>query len=138
MRINVANADKIAEVLDAAQSGCRSRTATAEDVKHWAARAEARLHGAGVPKAMRKGSVASVEPEKVPNSYRYPAEGTYLHLERGASAWFLIGANRGRAGSCAGGSAARMHVSVPRHADLLAKMAEAHGITVQAEETDNV
>jgi len=53
--------------------------------------AEKALAEFGVPKSARKGAAYTAESgETLPGAYRYRAQTTFVVIERGASAWYLV------------------------------------------------
>ena len=66
----------------------------ASDVRAEAAEVEAYLRRYGVRKSDWRGVLATVESgDRLPNSYKYAARSTLITLERGASVWYLTGAD---------------------------------------------
>ena len=129
-KINVNDAVRVADLLAGVQSRCRERCIGAARVASLSHEAETRLARAGIPQAMRAGAAAVITPERLPNSYKYRAEGTHVLLERGKRDWFVLKAWRGVAGSCAGGGPQRLVVTVSDRPRLLESMLRSFGITL--------
>jgi len=95
---------KIAE----AQGKATVRTLAVEDLLAAAEVAEKRLAAMSIPKKYREGCTVRIEPERVANSYKYRAEGTFAYLVRGKAGWALRGVYRDQAKKCPfGGSGSR-------------------------------
>ena len=94
IKITAANAAKIGAALDAANGKATSHT-----VRSWvlvdtiAEAAESRL--AALPKAQRAGATLAHTPAgPSASAYKYAAQTTRIVLERRATGWFLISAER--------------------------------------------
>lgn len=92
VKISDATATAIEAALATVQTGRSARDLRASDVHAAAVRAEARLNGLNIPKKHRKGArFEAVGPGASALSYRYPIAQTLLSIERGSTAWFLVG-----------------------------------------------
>ena len=94
IKITAANAAKINAALDAANGKATSHT-----IRSWvlvdtiAEAAESRL--AALPKAQRKGAtLVHVPAGPSASAYKYAAQTTRLRMERRATGWFLVSAER--------------------------------------------
>ena len=130
MRIKITQTEKIQQLLAETQKGCSARVLNCADVQSQADAAERTLQDAGIPQKMRQGAKASILPPKVCNSYKQPAMGTHVRLERGSKAWFVTSATRGYCDSCRYGGSERLRVEVPYNRDLLDAMARGLGIQI--------
>lgn len=110
MKINIGKIEEMVSAISKVEGKARSRRLDAEFVAECAKKAEKLLSSMGIPKASRKGCTVAISPERVANSYRGIADGTYATLERGSSDWFLVSVRRAPAGSCAYGSSERVRV----------------------------
>lgn len=98
------NIEKTKKLLEEKQKLARTRKADIDDVLNAIKHAENKLLNLNIPKKYWKGSRVIVNPEKVCNSYKYSAEGTFVTIERKSKKWEVVGIFRGWTGSCARGS----------------------------------
>jgi hypothetical protein len=100
MKININDVSKMDDALNVVQKNCKVRTIDIEYVKDVADIAEKKLEQLGIPKKERIGCMVELKPERVANSYSYPAEGTAARIRRGSERWFLVAVSRTNCGSC--------------------------------------
>lgn len=116
-KINVHNEMAVNDILKAVQYRCRERMFDAEDIAGWAEDAEKKLNELKIPSSYRQNSQLVVLPPRMPNSYKYPAEGTFVLLVRGKKSWFLRNAGRTNTGSISRGeSNPRTHLTLSKKA----------------------
>jgi hypothetical protein len=94
-------------ILDEGQGKATARTLTPHDIEQLAAYGEKRLEELGLAKHYRVGAKAYYSPPRVPNSYKYRADGTYATITRGSSGWYLTEVRRGDTGSQSYGGSSR-------------------------------
>lgn len=107
MKINTNDKNKIQETINEAEKGCTARTLDYDDLLKAIAEAEKKLTTLEIPKKTWVGCTVEIEPEKVTNSYRGRAHGTYAAIERFASGWFMVRCSRIQTGSCSFGEGKR-------------------------------
>lgn len=92
IKIDAKNCGKIVQAL--AEVNGRASAHVFESytqIAHLAEVAETELAEFGVSKNARKGAMYTAESgEKLPGAYKYPAQRTFVVIERGASAWYLV------------------------------------------------
>lgn len=98
MKININNIEKVQEAISWAQAGCRARLFDMDRVKPAVEKAEKTLAGLKIAKKYWIGCRIHFQPEQAPNKYavKGAAYGTYVTVERCATDWFLVHADRGR------------------------------------------
>ena len=94
IKIEGKNVDKITAALDAAQGKASTRILFAGAVSALATIAEEQLDRLDIPKKYRQGATVIFFEAGLPNAYKYRAETTRLDIERGKSAWYLVGVSR--------------------------------------------
>lgn len=95
MKINVDNRDRIDAALDRVNGKAGKHTAKAYEVRYFAQYAEKTLDDLRIPKAHRKGAIASaMSGDDLPSAYKYQPVRTEFTIVRGASGWFLTAARR--------------------------------------------
>jgi len=104
MKINILNTEKLREALDVAQEGLTARTAEIQQVITAVNAGIKKLTELGIPKQHQTDSMIIMHPPTVPNSYKYPAEGTRVIAKRFRSGWFVTSIARVYTGSNPGGS----------------------------------
>ena len=104
MKINILNTDKLIEALDTVQKGCTARTAEIHMIISAVEAGIKKLTELGIPKQHQTDSMVILHPPTVPNSYKYPAEGTRAVIKRFPSGWFVTSIARVYTGSNPGGS----------------------------------
>jgi hypothetical protein len=107
MKTKITDTAKVIESLNEGQGKATARTLTPHDIEQLAAYGEKRLEELGLAKHYRVGAKAFYSPPRVPNSYKYRAEGTYATITRGSSAWYLTEVRRADTGSQSYGGSAR-------------------------------
>lgn len=111
MKINLKDIDAVTAAIVRAEGRATARTvnyATATNLATWA---EKELKSI-LPQSMWSGTVAHYLPPRMPNSYNYRAEGTFLSITRGSNSWFLTSVSRGNCGSCSYGGSARLKMEL--------------------------
>lgn len=98
MKINIYKKDLVEKEIRLAEGKSKRRKLDVDDVKLAARKAERKLKELGIPKKSWTGSKIIISPDKVPNSYRWRADGTYAILEKYPSGWFMINVYRDRTG----------------------------------------
>ena len=98
-KVKVTDTNKVLEALEEGQGRATARTVDISDIVALAAYGEKRLEDLGLPKRYRAGATAHYSPPKVPNAYKYSADGSYATLTRGSSHWYLTDIHRGQTGS---------------------------------------
>lgn len=97
MKINLNNTEALAAALEAVNGRATAHTLASYDVSALADRIEKDLQGRGVPKKHLKGTRVTYTPAGPGKAYarksRYVVS-TQVEIERGASGWFLTGAER--------------------------------------------
>lgn len=100
MKVNTTNTEKVQAVLDEAQGRCRTRLVDAADVVAAVGEVEATL--APLPIAERRGARFNMTDgtgrSSFASSYNGRPETTWVAIERGATAWFVVDAKRGDCG----------------------------------------
>ena len=96
MKINLSNHKRIYAALDIANKGAKVRTLSWNQVADYAKESEQRLASSCIPLKDRIGARAVIGYETFPRSYFKHGSpfGTIATLERGKSAWFLVGVVR--------------------------------------------
>jgi hypothetical protein len=97
MKINKANTEALAAALEAVNGRASAHTLAPFQVSALAERIEKDLQGRGVPKNALKGARVTYTPAGPGKAYARKARhvvSTRVQLERGASGWFLTGAER--------------------------------------------
>lgn len=96
MKINLSNHKRIYLTLDSANKGAKVRTLNWNALLQYSYDCEHRLASASIAVKDRIGARAVVGYEKFPNAYYKHGSpfGTIATLERGKSAWFLVGVSR--------------------------------------------
>jgi hypothetical protein len=94
MKINISNTEKIRAAITKAEGGATTRLLEPEWLKKAATKAEEQLFLLRIPEKEWLGCKIRSNPEKIPNSYNYRAEGTNATLERFSTGWFLISVGR--------------------------------------------
>lgn len=97
MKINTNDTDKLAAALEAVNGRATAHTLASCDVWALAERAEKDLQSRGVSKKAMKGTRVTYTPAGPGKAYARKAHyvvSTLVTIERGASGWFLIGAER--------------------------------------------
>lgn len=112
------NIKKVEKMLEAVQKGCSARTFSTIDVKIAINRAEEQLKMMNIPKKYWSGTVIQMLPERVANSYKFPADGTYVTLKRMKTTWGIESVRRGHTSSCSGGGCERVKLILSDEAKL--------------------
>ena len=96
MKINLSNHKRIYAALDIANKGAKVRTLNWNALLQYSYDCEHRLASASIAVKDRIGARAVVGYETFPKSYFKQGApfGTIATLERGSSAWFLVGVSR--------------------------------------------
>ena len=97
MKIKITEANRVAinALLDKINGKSVSHTASAQNIFDLAEVMEVRLDKLKIAKKDRSGAIASgMSGGDVPNAYKYSRIVNSYHIERGASDWFLIAANK--------------------------------------------
>ena len=112
MKINVTDIKKITDAINEAEGKAQARTLNPYRITSAVEKAERQLNTIGIPKKYWEGCTIYMKPEKVPNSYRSIAHGTFAEVKRFAYGWFLVNVYRGVAGSCSFGEPASEKLSL--------------------------
>jgi hypothetical protein len=97
MKVNVTNTEALTAALEAVNGRATAHTMAPGQVLDLAERIEADLQGRGVPKKYLKGARVIYIPAGPGKAYARKSHhvvSTRVELERGASGWFLTGAER--------------------------------------------
>lgn len=94
MKINIKNTSKLILAIDNAQKNITARTVTVFDCIDAIKQAEKKLKLLEVSPKYWKDCTIEIKPEKVTNSYKYYASGTYVTIKRFATGWFMIDIGR--------------------------------------------
>ena len=94
IKIDSKNIDKITAALDEVQGKANARILFAGAVSALAHIAEEQLDRLDIPKKYRQGATVIFYEAGLPSAYKYRAETTRLDIERGKSAWYLVGVSR--------------------------------------------
>lgn len=96
MKINLSNHKRIYAALDIANKGAKVRTLNWNQLLEHSYDCEHRLASACITVKDRIGARAVIGYKKFPNAYHKHGSpfGTIATLERGSSAWFLVGVSR--------------------------------------------
>jgi hypothetical protein len=95
-KLNVNDKVKVNELISEVEKNAKQRLIQSyELILIDVERCEKKLHELRVPKKYWVDCTIEIMPEKLPNSYKYRAEGTYLRLQRFCSDWFIIACFRG-------------------------------------------
>lgn len=88
--------EKVKEMVEKGQKGAKVRLIKVEDIFEAIEKVEMRLQDISIPKKYWVGCRIYIDPEALPVSYMFEAEGTAAILERKASVWDLISVYRKR------------------------------------------
>lgn len=97
MRINISKTDALGDALESVNRRAAAHVLEWYNVTALAERVEKDLQGRGVPKKYLKGARVTYTPAGPGKSYARKGRfvvSTQVELERGASDWFLIGAEK--------------------------------------------
>jgi hypothetical protein len=111
-RTKITDIKKVQAFLDEGQGSATARILASHDIETLAAYGEKRLEELGLAKSYRAGATAHYYPPQVPNSYKYPADGTYATITRGSSGWYLTDVHRGQTGSRSYGASWRRAIKL--------------------------
>jgi hypothetical protein len=129
MRISIdpKNEARIVALLAAINGRAADHTyTTLGDIAAVAREAEKQLL-ALLPKNAAPGAVfTSVSGGAVPRAYKYRRIGTYVRLERGSSAWFLM--DVGRVEIYEGGGSQALHLTQDQHAEAVARFSKQYRV----------
>lgn len=104
MKININNADKLEAAIKKAEGKATQRLFDTRRIDNAIRDAEKKLNEIGIAKKYQNGCEIRFKPAKVPNSYKYRAEGTFVIIERFSSGWFLVDCYRAPTGTASYGS----------------------------------
>ena len=116
MKINVNDIEKVKKAIDEREGKARSRTFDPQEIPKIIKEAEKKLVSLEIPKKYWKGCTIFCEPESVPNSYKYSAEGTFVNIVRYSTGWFVTGAGRNWCKKCAYGAHSKQELSLSQNA----------------------
>lgn len=100
MKINVNDEDKIVNIIQKEEGRAEARIMVYCDIIGAIKSAEDSLQDENIPKKYWKGCRVFINPGKVPSSYSWPAEGTFITLEKYTSGWFMVTCCRDTVQSC--------------------------------------
>lgn len=112
IRIGEKRRYEIVKEIERVEERCSARLMPVDVIFSAVEEAEGRLEGAGIPKKDWKGTMIYIVPEKVSNSYKARAEGTWASIKRFPSGWFLTDVARVPCGKCPYGSSREIIVEV--------------------------
>lgn len=95
-KINVKNTEKVTSLISEVEKKAKQRLMQPyQSILIDIEKAEKKLNELNIPKKYWLGCSVYIQPEKLPNSYKYKAEGTYMRIEYFASGWFVVSCFRG-------------------------------------------
>lgn len=104
LKIRVDKVEKIKEALAEVEGKASKRTFDSDDITGIIDAAEKKLGHLSIPKKYWDGTEIHCHPARVPNSYRYVPEGTFVTFKRIKSAWYVTSIERHGSSSCPNGS----------------------------------
>ena len=129
IKIEEKNYGRIESLLEEVQARCTARLVNLGEILSTVRSAEKAL--AFLPKRMWIGTVVTSEVGKVPNSYKFKAEGTTFRIEYRRTGWFFNTAKRVGLYSTAWGAGRGIDVRIPKEdpQDLLKRCLKHLGLS---------
>lgn len=94
IRIDKKNGQKFIKAIDEAEGRATSRLLETYRLFDAVEDAEEKLYSMKIPQKARLGCTVFIEPEALPNSYKYGGQGTFASVQRYSTGWFLTGVRR--------------------------------------------